>query len=79
MRIRITTNKSSGHTVIPRQMIQAGFKGQMDTIVGPLTLVIVKPGTSPEETVRGLELIIENIRLEQQARQRQGEPPADPE
>ena len=36
----------------------------MEVLVGPLTLIFIKPGTSKEDVIKSLELVIEGLRLE---------------
>ena len=36
----------------------------MEVIVGSLCLIFLKPGTSKEDAIKSLELVIEGLRLE---------------
>jgi hypothetical protein len=60
---KFTINKIAASAYIPRQVIAQGFHGEVNLVVGALTAVIVKPGTSKEKAIESLELIIANLKL----------------
>jgi hypothetical protein len=48
---------------LPKQCVRQGFYGDTVLISGPLTLVIVKPGTADADIIKSLELTIEAMKL----------------
>lgn len=66
VRFPVCINKFTGRLHIPKQSVRQGFSGNTDLIVGPRTLIIVKPGTSDADIIKSLELTIEGIRLDPQ-------------
>lgn len=64
MHIRVVANERTGHCQIPRAVKDSGFQGLMEVIVGSLCLIFLKPGTSKEDAIKSLELVIEGLRLE---------------
>lgn len=67
MRFPIDINKLNTRLYLPKQVIRQGFFGKTELIVGPLTLVVVKPGATDQDVIKSLENTIEALQLAQPA------------
>jgi hypothetical protein len=65
VRFPIDINKLNTRLYLPKQVIRQGFFGKTQLIVGPLTLIIVKPGATDQDVIKSLENTIEAIKLSQ--------------
>lgn len=61
----LTINPKEGVSYINQAIRNAGFVGEMSYIMGPVTLVVIRPEADLDDIIKGLLRTIEDIKLRQ--------------
>lgn len=65
MKRRIKINPKAKIAHIPKELIEQGFKGDLDAYANAVTLTIVNENASLDSIRRSLEIVLEDIKLRQ--------------
>ena len=60
---KIKVNPEARIAHIPKELIDQGFKGDLDGYANAITLTIVSPNTPLEDVERSLEIVLDDIRF----------------
>lgn len=63
MRAKVKVNPNTRVLYIPKDLLNDGFKGEMDTISNALTFTIIHPTANLEGVKESLEIVLRNIDL----------------
>jgi len=63
MRTKIKVNANTGVLYVPKDLLDDGFKGEMDALVNSMTFTIIHPQANLERVKESLQLLIEDIDL----------------
>jgi hypothetical protein len=63
MRIRLKINPKTGVIYFPKQLVEDGFKGEVDVFSAGPVVVIVHPDAEVNVVREGLELVSRDIEL----------------
>lgn len=63
MRTRIKINPNTGVLYMPKDLLDDGFKGEMDALSNAITFTIIHPGADLEKVKESLEIMIKDIDL----------------
>lgn len=63
MKTKIRANENTGVLYVPKDLLNDGFKGEMDALVNSMTFTIIHPKASLEEVRKSLQILIEDIDL----------------
>lgn len=61
---KVKIDKDSGLAYIPKNLRDEGFVGELDCMPNALTLTLIRPGVSLEQTKKSLQVIIKDIELQ---------------
>lgn len=63
MKRKITINQEARIAYIPKELIEQGFKGEVDGYANAVTLTIVNPNTPLKDVERSLQIVLEDIKF----------------
>jgi hypothetical protein len=63
MRTKIKVNPKTGVFYVPKDLLDDGFKGEMDALVNSMTFTIIHPQANLERVKKSLQILIEDIDL----------------
>ncbi len=72
MKRKIVINESSQLAYIADDIIKEGYKGDVEALMNFNTITLLRPGSSLEDQIESLELIISDLRLRKRARDNDG-------
>jgi hypothetical protein len=73
MKRKITINPEARVAYIPKELIDQGFKGELDGYANAVTLTIVNPNTPLEDVERSLEIVLQDIKLRRKMEKQSGQ------
>ncbi|MDI6815550.1 MAG: hypothetical protein QMC90_05705 [Dehalococcoidales bacterium] len=63
MRTKIKVNPNTGVLYMPKDLLNDGFKGEMDALSNAMTFTIIHPGADLEKVKESLEIMLRDIDL----------------
>ena len=63
MKTKIKVNGNTGVLYMPKDLLDDGFKGEMDALINSMTFIIIHPGANLEKVKKSLQILIEDIDL----------------
>lgn len=63
MRTRIKVNPKTGVFYVPKDLLDDGFKGEMDALANAMTFTLIHPEANLETVKESLELLVRDINL----------------
>lgn len=63
MRTKIKVNANTGVLYVPKDLLDDGFKGEMDALSNAMTFTIVHPEANLHRVKESLEIILRDIDL----------------
>lgn len=63
MRTKIKVNPKTGVFYMPKDLVEDGFKGEMDAFVNAMTFAIIHPKADLNDVKESLRIMIEDIDL----------------
>lgn len=63
MRTKIRVNPSTGVLYMPKDLLDDGFKGEMDALTNAMTFIIVHPEANLHRVKESLEITLRDIDL----------------
>ena len=63
MKTKIKVNGNTGVLYMPKDLLDDGFKGEMDALVNSMTFTIIHPKANLESLRKSLQILIEDIDL----------------
>ena len=72
MKTKIKVNENTGVLYVPKDLLDDGFKGDMDAFYNSLTFTIIHPQANLESLRKSLQILIDDIdlRLKRETRNR---------
>ena len=69
MKGRIVINKDSKLAYISRNLINEGYIGDVDTLANFNTVTLLRPGSTIEDQIESLELVIRDLIMRKRAKE----------
>ena len=63
MRTKIKVNPKTGVFYMPKQLLNDGFKGEMDALTNSMTFIFIHPEASLKAVKESLQILISDINL----------------
>lgn len=63
MRTKIKVNPNTGVLYVPKDLLDDGFKGEMDALSNAMTFTIVHPEANLQKVKESLEIMLRDIDL----------------
>lgn len=63
MRTKIKVNPKTGVLYVPKDLLDDGFKGEMDALSNAMTFTIIHPEADLQRVKESLELLVRDINL----------------
>jgi len=63
MRTKIKVNPKTGVFYVPKDLLDDGFKGEMDALSNAMTFTIIHPEANLEKVKESLEIMLRDIDL----------------
>lgn len=63
MKTKIRVNANTGVLYIPKDLLDDGFKGQMDALGNAMTFTIIHPEANLQRVKESLEIVLKDIDL----------------
>ena len=63
MRTKIKVNPKTGVFYVPKDLLDDGFKGEMDALSNAMTFTIIHPEANLEKVKESLEIMLRDINL----------------
>ena len=63
MKKKMTINEKSKVLFVPTEMIDDGYKGEIDALMNARTVTLIHPTASLEEVRRSLEIVLQDVIL----------------
>ena len=67
MKGKIVVNKDSKLAYIPRNLINEGYVGDVNTLANFNTVTLLRPGSTIDDQIESLELIIQDLKMRKRA------------
>ncbi len=63
MKRKISINPKTGITYIPKDLVESGYRKDVELLANAITVTLIKPGTNLKSVKRSLEIVIQDIEL----------------
>lgn len=73
MKRRMKINETAKILYIPQEVIDEGYKGDIDVLMNARTITIIKPGATLEEVRRSLEIVLQDVKLRMDSENREAQ------
>lgn len=73
MKRKMMINEKAKIMHVPTEVVEQGYKGEIDALMNARTITIIHPEASLEEVKRSLEIVLEDVKLRIDSEKRQSQ------